>query len=151
DPAADETVALPLFFALERLGSTSSLALDPLLRRALTRSGSDVAVAALRVLGSREKLPDDAEELFAALTGSARTRAEPAAPKKAAKGKGVPIGAPHLSSPGLPWRIIADVLRTHPQPWAGPLLLSMLARAPEADFELTYALRLSLKTQVLAA
>ncbi len=127
---ADETVALPLFVALERLGRSD----DALLRRALTRAGSDVALAALRTLALREKLPADAEELFGAIAGRGRPGAESFA-----------------TAPGLAWRTLADLLRRDSPGWGGPLLLAMLAKAPEADFELGYALRLALKTAALGA
>lgn len=58
---------------------------------------------------------------------------------------------PHRTTPGYTWRLIADALNRHPQPWGAPLLLSMLARAPEADTELVYSLRLALKTHAQEA
>ncbi|MDP3072740.1 MAG: c-type cytochrome [Opitutaceae bacterium] len=152
DANADGTAALPLFFALDqitpngaghrellgKLGlpkaetteaqSELTTSLDDLLRRALTRPDSAVAHAALRVLAARDRLPDDAEKLFSTIAG----------------GGGSP-SRPHPASPGYSWRLIADALARHPQPWGAPLLLTMLGRAPEADTELIYALRLALK------
>ncbi|MBL9187670.1 MAG: c-type cytochrome [Opitutaceae bacterium] len=124
DPLADGTTALPLFFALERLGHAD----EALLRRALLRPDSTVAHAALRVLAAREQLPADAEKLFSALTAK-----NPHNPREPA------------AMPGYTWRLIAEALNRHPQPWGAPLLLSMLGRAPEADTQLVYAIRLALK------
>jgi putative heme-binding domain-containing protein len=130
DADADETAALPLFLAADRLGAPD----DAQLRRALTRPESDVALAALRTLATREQLPADAQAMFSAVVG-----------RGDADAKGRP------AAPGHAWRVIADVLRRQPQPWGAPLLLTMLARAPEADFELGYALRLALKSHAAAA
>jgi len=127
DATADGTAALPLFFALERLGAAD----DALLQRALTRPDSAVALAALRVLAARDTLPANLEELLSTVAGQTVTSS--------------------TALPGPSWRVAADLLTRHPQPWAGALLLGMLAKAPEADFELTYALRLALKTQARAA
>jgi putative heme-binding domain-containing protein len=127
DATADGTAALPLFFALERLGAAD----DALVQRALTRPDSAVALAALRVLAARETMPAYLEELLTAVAGQ-------------------PVTAV-TALPGPSWRVVADLLTRHPQPWAGPLLLGMLAKTSEADFELTYALRLALKTQARAA
>jgi putative heme-binding domain-containing protein len=55
----------------------------------------------------------------------------------------------NAAAPGLAWRVLADVLRRHPQPWGAPLLLNLLERAPAGDVELVYALRLALKTHAL--
>lgn len=127
DATADGTGALPVFFALERHGAAD----DALLRRALNRPDSAVALAALRVLAARETMPANVEELLSAVAGKAVT--------------------PSTALPGPSWRVVADLLTRHPQSWAGPLLLGMLAKAPEADFELVYALRLALKTQARTA
>ncbi|MEY2878472.1 MAG: hypothetical protein RLZZ15_852, partial [Verrucomicrobiota bacterium] len=135
DSNADGTAALPLFFALERLASIRSgerqqadPALDTLLRRALARPDSAVAHAVLRVLAARDSLPADAEKIFTILVGK-----NPHAPDAGA------------ATPGYSWRLIAEALNRHPQPWGAPLLLTMLGRAPEADTELVYAIRLALK------
>ena len=53
--------------------------------------------------------------------------------------------------PGHVWRAAADLFARHPQPWQTPLLLSMLARAPEGDTLLVYGLRLALKEHVARA
>ncbi|MEO6002012.1 MAG: c-type cytochrome [Opitutus sp.] len=117
----DETTALPLLVALERLGQCD----DSLLASALQRPGSDVALAALRVWGMRETLPANAASIFETLEAN--------------------------SAPGYNWRAIAQVLFRLPQPWGGPLLLRMLEKSPEADFELNYALRLALKVHATTA
>ena len=128
---ADETAALPIFFALERLASGRSDerpqadAIDALLRRALTRRESGVALAALRVLAAREALPADSEKLFTDLL------------------------APPAS--GMAARLAADIFRRHPQPWQPALILATLGKAPANDPELIYALRLALKTHALEA
>ena len=121
DPAADESAALPFFFALERLGRPD----DALLRRALSRRESGVALAALRVLADRAALAPDVATVFKDF-----------------------LAAP---APKLGARLAADVFRQHPQPWQPALLLAVLAGAPTQDFELIYALRLALKTHALSA
>jgi putative heme-binding domain-containing protein len=121
EPDADETAALPLLLTLDRLGAGD----DALLRQALTRPGSGVAVAALRTLAARERLPDDAEAMFTQLLA--------ASPSEHAL------------------RVVAEIFQRHPQTWQPALLLPLLARVPAADFELAYALRLALKTHALTA
>lgn len=123
DAAADGTAALPLFFALERLGHAD----DALLFSALTRPDSEPALAALRVLAARDALPAAAEAALAALA------------------------APTPSTPGQSGRSLALLLARHSQPWAAPLLLSLFAKVPDSDPQLLYALRLALKNQALAA
>ena len=123
DPTADETASLPLFLALERLGRTD----DALLRRALTRPASDVAIAALRVLATRERLPADTTTLLE------------------------PLLAANLSTSNLAWRLVAQLCARDPQPWTAPLILALQARTNEADPELVYALRLALKGRVALA
>jgi putative heme-binding domain-containing protein len=123
DPTADETAALPLFLTLERLGRTD----DALLRRALTRPASDVALAALRVLATRERLPADTTALLE------------------------PLLAPNLSTSTLAWRLVAQLCARDPQPWTAPLILALQARTTDADPELVYALRLALKARVALA
>ncbi len=127
DSAADGTAALPLFFALERLGET-----DALLSGALARPDSAVAHAALRVLTARGLLSAD-ESKFLTLTGK-----NPQAPERA-------------TTPGYTWRLMSDALACHPQPWGAPLLLNMLGRAPDTDTELIYTLRLALRKHALDA
>ena len=134
DPRADDTAALPLLFALERLGRGD----DALLDLALRRPDSPAALSALRVLAARDTLPAGAAEWIQAL----------ASPTDSAKSDPAPA---QRAAPGLSWRFTADLLTRHPQPWAAPLLLAMLAKAPESDSELTYALRLALKAQALTA
>jgi len=123
DTTADETAALPLFLALERLGRTD----DALLRRALTRPASDVALAALHVLAQRPTLPADIAALLA------------------------PITATNFSSSSRVWRAVAQLLARNPQPWTAQLILALQARVPETDTQLTYALRLALKARVALA
>jgi putative heme-binding domain-containing protein len=53
------------------------------------------------------------------------------------------------ATPGYTWRLVAEALARHPQPWGAPLLLTMLGRAPEADTQLVYALRLAFKNHAL--
>ena len=122
EPTADETAALPLFLTLERLGRTD----DALLRRALTRPASDVAIAALRVLATREHLAADTNTFLESL-------------------------APSLSTSNLAWRLVAQLCARDPQPWTAPLILALQARTTETDPELVYALRLALKARVALA
>jgi len=121
EPDADETAALPLLLALDRLGASD----DALIRTALTRPGSGAAVAALRTLAARDRLPDDAEAMF--------TRFMAGSPSEHAQ------------------RVVAEIFQRHPAPWQPALLLPLLAKVPAADFELSYALRLALKTHALTA
>ncbi|HEY1110114.1 MAG TPA: hypothetical protein VGE76_15795, partial [Opitutaceae bacterium] len=108
----DPADALPIFLALERLGRLN----DTLIRRAFQRPDNDVALAAVQALNLRGKLTDDDRHLFSDLaTRTANHRL---------------------------WRAVASLLVAHPQPWAGDTLLPLLLAAPEADTELTYALRL---------
>jgi putative membrane-bound dehydrogenase-like protein len=151
DSTADETAALPLLLTLDRLGRLD----DGVLRRALTRANSGVAIAALRVLAARDTLPADTEEFLSAMVGGAELLGPPSAARKGGpSGKSAktrPVVAPLLTAPGHAWRAIADLLTRHPQPWGALLILGMQARAPEADFELTYALRLALNAHALTA
>ncbi|MBL9202974.1 MAG: c-type cytochrome [Opitutaceae bacterium] len=124
DRKADDTAILPLFFALERLGRIN----DDFFRIALRRPDSAAAHAALSVLTARGQLPADSDKIFSTLT--AKTPHDPREP---------------AATPGYTWRLIAEALNRHPQPWGAPLLLSMLGRAPEADTQLVYAIRLALK------
>jgi putative membrane-bound dehydrogenase-like protein len=120
-PAADETAALPIFFALERLGAGA----DARLLRALSRPESPAALAALRVLAAREELaPAFAPAIAAMLTDAL---------------------------PELGARLAAELFQRHPQPWQPSLVLSLLERAPSSDTQLVYALRLALKAHALAA
>ena len=123
DPAADETAALPLLLTLERLRRTDA----DLLRRALSRPASDVALAALRVLATRDTLPANAETLLA------------------------PLLAPDLSTSHLTWRVIAQLFARDPQPWTAPAVLALQARTTESDPQLIYALRLALKARLALA
>lgn len=120
-PAADESAALPLWFALERLGRSD----DAILRRALTRPQSDVAEAALRVLLARDTLPSEGEALF-------KTLFTPPIPERAA-------------------RAAAQIFQRHPESWQPALILAALAKVPASDTELVYALRLALKAHALTA
>lgn len=121
DEAADETAALPVLFALERWRGID----DALLRQALSRNGSDVATAALRVLAERATLPAGAAEWFKGLVATPGSEAA--------------------------LRQAAQVFRRLPAPWQAELILAALAKAPAADTELTYALRLALKANALTA
>lgn len=129
DPGADGTAALALFFALERLGQVD----DALLLRALARPDSAVAHAALRVLVTRDAGLKNWEQCFNLIAG---------------KNAPAPGGS---VTPGYTWRLMAEALARHPQPWGAPLLLTMLGRAPEADTQLVYALRLAFKNHALQA
>lgn len=130
DSTAGGTAVLPVFFALERLGRLD----DAMLLRAFARPESAAAHAALRVLAERAVWPAELEKYFASMVGG--NSREPAA------------GA---ATPGYTWRLVAEALARRPQPWGVPLLLGMLNRAPEADAELVYALRLALKNHALEA
>ena len=130
DSTADETVTLPIFFTLERLARLD----EALLFRALTRPESSAAQAALRVLAERTVWPAELAKYFANIVGG--NSHEPAA------------GA---ATPGYTWRLVAEALARRPQPWGVPLLLGMLSRAPEADVELIYALRLAVKNHAVDA
>lgn len=179
DPSADATAALPLFLTLDRLAprgierpgadspappsgpSTASSTVDALLRSALSRPDSTVAHAALRVLAARNPWPADAEAIFTVLAGlppsgrdSSPSRPDippPTAASAAAIPLAAPPPAPHATLPGLSWRYAAEALARHPQPWGARVLLAMLARAPESDTTLVYALRLALKHHALSA
>ncbi len=120
-PPTDDTIALPLFFALERLGAVDYT----LLRDALTRRNSIVALAALRVLATRPALPENAEALFTSLLAAP-------APEHAA-------------------RVAAEIFQRLPEPWQPALILTMLTAVSPTDFELHYALKLALKTHALGA
>lgn len=115
DPSADPTAALPIFLTLERLGRSD----DALLRRALSRPDSDVALAAVRTLTLSGRLTASDRPLFSQLPAATANH---------------PL-----------WRAVATLFVEHPQPWSGEILLALLLAAPEADTELTYALRLALK------
>lgn len=130
DLSADGTAALPLFFALERLGRVD----DELLVSALTRPESAVAHAALRVLADRAAGPANLQQAFGAIVG-----------------KNPPTPGDGGATAGYTWRLVAEALSRQPQPWGAPLLLTMLGRAPEADTALIYALRLALKHHAIAA
>ena len=142
DPNADESVLMPILFLVDRLvrdlNPRRSGALfregQGLHEMMLERPGSVVTNAALRVLTSRDNLPSDAEKLFYALTAK-----NPHNPREPA------------ATPGYTWRLIAEALNRHPQTWGAPLLLSMLGRAPEADTQLVYAIRLALKAHAREA
>ncbi|HUR59552.1 MAG TPA: hypothetical protein VM029_17675, partial [Opitutaceae bacterium] len=119
EPNADATAALPIFMALDRLGRLD----DALLRSALRRPDSDVALAAVRALAARTTLPADAEALFTSLLA--------------------------LPAPELAARASATLFQRQPQPWQPKLILALLGRAAETDVELIYALRLALKANAL--
>ena len=120
--AAGKSAALPTAFALERLDATDDQKLFAPLATATT--DSDAALTALRVLATRANLGDHREKFFTDLI--ART------------------------TPGHLWRATADLFTTHSEAWQTKLLLTMMARTPAADTELTYALRLALKSRVAA-
>lgn len=121
DAAADATAALPLFIALERLGRTD----ETLLRRALTRPESDVALAALRTYEIRPSLDEREGQALADLVA------------KTANYK--------------LWRQCAALFASAPQPWKAKALLTMLLGAPGYDTELTYALKVALKANLANA
>ncbi len=118
DASADETAALPILFTLERLGHTD----DALLRRAVTRPDSDVALAAVRTLTLRGKLDASDRAAFSALVSNTANF--------------------HL------WRACAILFTRDPQPWKAEILLAMLLAAPAYDTGLDYALRLALKAHL---
>ena len=130
DPTADETAALPLFLALERLGRTD----DILLARALTRPASDVTLAALSVFTLRTDSTGASSSQLSTLSSQLQ-----------------PLLAPDLSTSNLAWRLVAQLCARDPQPWTAPLILALQARTTEADPELVYALRLALKARVALA
>lgn len=143
DATADESAAVALLMTLDRLGRCD----DELLRRALLRPQSDVAVAALRVLAARAELPANAEEWIRGVLGKGQPAAL-AQTKGKAKTTRSEVG-PY--GPEYATRIVAEIFQRHPQPWQPPLILALLAQAPAADTELIYALRVALKTHALAA
>ncbi len=146
DTAADETAALPLLLALERLGRTD----DALLRRALTRPASDVALAALSVLALRtDSAPSGAPGGSVSRLSTLSSQLPSPTPDIAALL--APITAANFSSSSRAWRAVAQLLARNPQPWTAPLILALQARAPESDTQLTYALRLALKARVALA
>ena len=116
--------ALPLGLIRERLQLGDEAALLAALDKARAPDDGD-ALASLRVMLGRQPPGPAAVEPFRTLLSR--------------------VG------PGHVWRAAADVFARHPQPWQTPLLLSMLARAPEADALLVYGLRLALKEHVALA
>jgi putative heme-binding domain-containing protein len=116
DPNADGTAALPLFITLDRLEQGDAAAFG----KALLRPESDAAYAALRALAARDALPVDAETMLTPI-----------------------LNAPN---PGYAARLAAEIFQRHPQAWQPALIMALLAKAPIADTELTYALRVALKT-----
>jgi putative heme-binding domain-containing protein len=72
-------------------------------------------------------------------------------PTRSATAPGQAALAIHGTAPGHSWRILADLLARHPQPWGAPLLLRLIAGTPEADTELAYALKLAVKAHALTA
>ncbi len=121
-PTSDATPALAHIHLLERLGRAD----DALLRRALDRLDSDVAVAALRVLAERPGVPP--EFVHSALAD-------------------LPDRTAYLHT----WRAAAAILARIPDPWSSDLLFRLLLAAPDYDTQLTYALRLALKPHLLRA
>ncbi len=130
DAAADGTAALAILWALERLGRGD----EALLLRALARPESSAAQAALRVLATRDVGAMNWEKSFGTIAGK-----NPHDPAVSA------------ATPGYSWRLVAEALARHPQPWGAPLLLTMIGRAPESDTQLVYTLRLALKHHALQA
>lgn len=108
---------LALRFALERLGGADDRAAIAALSGASANRAA--ALAALRVLAERPELAPNFEAVFTVLI--------------------------ERTAPGHLWRATADVCASHPAIWQGPILLSMLARTPVGDVELSYGLRLALK------
>ena len=152
DPNADETTALPLFLTLERLDRTD----EALLRRALTRPASDVAIAALRVLILRtdsasgmgvppmDSTPTPSQSISQLSTLSSQLPS----PTLSSQLESL---APALSTSTLAWRLVAQLCARDPQPWTAPLILALQARTTDSDPQLTYALRLALKARVALA
>jgi len=116
--------ALPAALLRKRLGVTDEAPLLAALEAART-TDDEAALASLRAMLLRGPPGPAAAERFRALLARV--------------------------APGHLWRATADLFARHPQPWQTPLLLSMLARAPEADSLLVYGLRLALKEHVAAA
>ena len=116
--------ALPVALLRERLAATDEVPLLAALEAARA-ADDEAALASLRAMLLRGPPGPAAVEPFRTLLAR--------------------VGPGHL------WRAAADVFAQHPQPWQMPLLLSMLARAPEADALLVYGLRLALKEHVAAA
>jgi putative heme-binding domain-containing protein len=121
DPTADGTAALAIFLTLERLGAADAA----LLRSALARPESEVAVAALRAYLLRPTLAAGEREWWA------KTIMQTA----------------NFSL----WRQGAALFAADPQPWKAEVLLTMLLAAPSYDTELTYAVRLALKVHLATA
>ncbi len=142
DPTADETAALPLLLSLERLGRTD----DALLRRALTRPASDVALAALRVLTLRT----DAQSGMGVPPMSS-TPSTPSDSPPLTLNSQLATLAPEFSTSTLAWRLFAQLIARDPQPWTTPIILALQARTADSDPQLLYALRLALKARVALA
>jgi putative heme-binding domain-containing protein len=121
DTAADGTAALAIFLTLERLGGADAA----LLRSALARPESEVAVAALRAYQLRPALAAGEGEWWA------KTIMQTA----------------NFSL----WRQGAALFAADPQPWKAEVLLAMLLGAPSFDTELIYALKLALKGHLATA
>jgi putative heme-binding domain-containing protein len=116
--------ALPVALLCERLGASDEAALFAALEAA-RGADDEAALASLRAMLLRAPPGPAAFEVFRTLLSR--------------------VG------PGHVWRAVADLFARHPQPWQTPLLLSMLARAPDSDPLLVYGLRLALKAHVAAA
>ena len=116
--------ALPVAFLRERLGTVDEAGLLAALE-ASRAADDEAALASLRAMLLRGPPGPAAVEPFRTLLAR--------------------VNAGHV------WRAAAEVFARHPQPWQAPLLLSMLARAPETDTLLVYALRLALKEHVAVA
>ncbi len=162
DPTADETAALPLFLTLERLGRTD----EALLRRALTRPASDVAIAALRVLtlrtdsqsgmGVPPMIPRPSVTGVPPVpTSTASAPHATSAPSSTSDFQlqlaTLATLAPEFSTPTLAWRLVAQLIARDPQPWTTPIILALQARTTDSDPQLLYALRLALKARVALA
>ena len=115
---------LPVTLLRERLGGSEEAPLLATLEAART-ADDEAALASLRAMLLRAPPGPAAVEVFRPLLAR--------------------VG------PGHVWRAVADLFARHPQPWQTPLLLSMLARAPDSDPLLVYGLRLALKAHVAAA
>jgi putative heme-binding domain-containing protein len=142
DPTADETAALPLLLTLERLDRTD----DALLRRALTRPASDVALAALRVLTLRT----DAQSGMG-VPHMSSTPSTPSNSQALTLNSQLATLTPEFSTSTLAWRLIAQLIARDPQPWTAPIILALQARTTDSDPQLLYALRLALKARVALA
>jgi len=121
--APEKSAPLQVAFALERLGATDDERLFAPLSAATT--DNDAALAALAGAGRPHGFRRSRRKIFPPCSRAHHWRSSLARYRRSLR---------HASSN-----------------WQGPLLLSMLARTPDTDPELVYALRLALKAFVAAS